>query len=291
MKIVVFGSSGQLGEEVILKLSKNYYFEVIKFDSKSCNFKDKHNIQSVIEIHHPDLIINCAAYTDVDGAESNCDEAYAINREAVMNIAEYSKTLDCPVIHISTDYVFDGKNKNEYLESDKKSPLSVYGKSKSEGEDLLIKSTKKHVILRTSWLMGISQNSFIHKIFNRLINNQTASVVNDQIGKMTSVDWLSEIIVLIIHKIMNNEFVFGIYNVSCQGSVSWYDIAVEIANFMKQKYKKNFEINKIKIDDLQMPAKRPKKTLLLTDKIEKMLRIKTPYWKDEVHKILEKVNA
>lgn len=291
MKIILFGSSGQLGSGLLRKLLKNDLYQVFNFDSRSCNLNDKDIIQSKIISIKPDLIINCAAYTNVDAAESDYEKAYAINRDAIGIVAKSSKNIGCIVIHISTDYVFDGNYENEYLEDHKKSPLSVYGKSKSEGEDILIKQLTKYVILRTSWLVSESRKSFVGKIFESLSIKKNVSVVNDQLGKMTSVEWLSDVIVLIIEKLLKKNFNFGIYNVACAGSVSWYKIAENIAEFMSLKSDETYTVKKISIKDLDLPAVRPNKTMLSTKKIEKTLNVTSPHWKKELQKILERISA
>ena len=285
MKILLFGSSGQLGKTLAIKLQS---FQLKRVNSMECNFNDEKKIKDIIKKFKPRLIINAAAYTNVDDAEINKNDAFQINSKALSVIGRESKKINAIVIHFSTDYVFNGEKEDEYSESDKKHPLSIYGLSKSSGEDLLIEATDKYFILRVSWLMSHYNNCFVDKIMHKLRNNKEVDVVSDQFGKMTSTEWLSEITYKLINKIKENKCVnFGTYHVACNGKISWFDIAETIANFMKTKDGKSRKVKKIKLNSLNLLARRPVYTQLATKKIENELNIQTPSWKSELNKILD----
>lgn len=275
MVVLVTGASGQLGQS-IHSIAKNY--DTIKFYFASSSEADVTNKESLTQIFNkinPDFCINAAAYTAVDKAESDVKNARLINVIGAKNLAEICKHFDSTLIHISTDFVFDGKKNSPYTEQDITNPQGVYGKTKREGEQEIIVSTKKYFIIRTSWLYSKFGNNFMKTILRLGQERSMLSVVNDQIGTPTHAVDLAKVIIKIILSESNN---YGIYHFSNEGSASWYDFAKEI-----------FEINKIKIDlqpipttSFPTPAQRPKYSVLDKSKITSEFNISINSWEDSL---------
>ncbi|WP_299114862.1 dTDP-4-dehydrorhamnose reductase [uncultured Winogradskyella sp.] len=222
-RIVVFGSNGQLGKTLksIIKKEPNEYVFCSK---KDVDITDKSILERVFNEQNFDFCVNCAAYTNVEGAEKKEDEAFLINAKGVKNIAEVCALYDVKLIHISTDYVFDGKKKNPYKTSDKPNPINQYGKSKLKGEFYIKETLKQYYIIRTSWLYSIYGKNFLKTIINSVVDNKPISITTKQQGTPTSCLDLSEFIKFII----NNSISYGVYNFSARGNTSWYGFAKEI---------------------------------------------------------------
>ena len=225
MKILVTGGNGQLGHELKKNSDVNNDFEWIFTHRQSFDISDLKNINAYLNKCKADVIINCAAYTFVDMAKDDFELANIVNHKSVILIAKWCNDNNCKLLHISTDYVYDGNSLLPYVESDKTNPLNNYGKSKLLGDLACQKYNPSSIIIRTSWLYTSFGNNFLIKIINKMQNSHEIEVVNDQFGSPTYARDLVNIILLII---CDKKWQPGIYNFTNKGNVSWYDFANEI---------------------------------------------------------------
>jgi dTDP-4-dehydrorhamnose reductase len=289
MKILLIGKDGQVGFALYKKLST--LGEVIATDRKTLDLLNLKVVEQFINRLRPDIIINAAAYTAVDKAESEPTLAHQINVLAPKVLAEKASELDIPLVHFSTNYVFDGLKKESYTEIDSIHPLSVYGKTKAEG-DFMVKQHPKHIILRTGWVFGYHHHNFLKTVLNFLVERDQISIVNDQWGSPTSVCTLADVTYKILHKLLNDPTLkdYGTYHVTNDGETNWYDYALFIAKEAKALgFPIKTEFNAIKpilTSDYPTPASRPLNSRLNTDKLKKTFLLNVPYWQDEVKKVL-----
>ncbi|EKI8068917.1 dTDP-4-dehydrorhamnose reductase [Campylobacter coli] len=280
--IAILGSNGQLGKtfrELFSLFEKKYnaYF----FDKTQLNIQDKNLLEYFIDKYKFDYIINCAAYTDVNLAEVEQEKAYILNHNSVKNIADLAKKYNLTFIHISTDYVFDGKSYIPYKEDDKTKPLNIYGESKLRGERAIIDIKPKNtIILRTSWLYSNYKGNFVHTIRNLGKKRDEIDVVFDQIGTPTYARDLAEVIVNILPAIQNEKP--EIYHYSNEGVASWYDFAKEIMKLSQL----DCNIKPIESKDFSTLAPRPYYSVLNKQKIKEKFHIEIPYWKDSLERCI-----
>jgi len=281
MVVLVTGSSGQLGQSLQF-IAPNYpQIDFIFCDSKTFDITSLENCEAIFSKFNPDFCINAAAYTAVDKAESEPKKAFAINVTGAKNLAEVSKKFDTILLHISTDFVFDGNKKTPYLEQDLPNPTGVYGQTKLDGEKAIQQVWEKHFIIRTSWVYSQFGNNFMKTMLRLASERDTISVVNDQIGTPTNAVDLAEALIKIVteYSKLNTEHFYGIYNFSNEGQCSWYDFA-----------KKIFEINNISINLLPIqttsfptPAKRPSFSVLDKRKIKTAFGIEINNWAQSIN--------
>ena len=283
-KILVTGSNGQLGSEIKLltQENKNFFFT----DKSLLDIKDSNKIKQFCINNQITHIINCAAYTAVDKAESEKELVNQINHIAVKNLAEISKELNIILIHISTDYVFDGKNYIPYKENNKTNPQGVYGKTKLDGEIAFQKSGAKGIIIRTSWVYSEYGNNFVKTMLKLSKSKDKLCVVFDQVGTPTYAKDLAKTILKILKTKKLNYLYAEIYHYSNEGVCSWYDFAKEIFELSNI----DIEVNPIETKDYPMPAKRPKYSVLNKAKIKNDFDINIPYWKDSLEEMLKDFN-
>ena len=275
MVVLVTGAGGQLAQS--LEFIASDYPE-IKFHFLAISDLDitkTENIDASFKALKPDFCINTAAYTAVDKAESDVDTAHLINVVGAKNLAESCKKYNATLLHISTDFVFDGDSTTPYTEKDIANPKSVYGKTKKEGEDEIIQTTCQYFIIRTSWLYSQFANNFMKTMIKLANERDSLSVVSDQIGTPTHGVDLAKVIVKVILSQSKN---YGIYHYSNEGVASWYDFA-----------KKIFELNNIKIDlkpistsEFPTPAQRPQYSVLDKAKIKSEFNITIDSWQDSL---------
>jgi dTDP-4-dehydrorhamnose reductase len=283
LNILITGSNGQLGSE-IKELSLNYPYNFFFTDRTNINITNKEEIKSFCKDNNIDVIINCAAYTAVDKAESDEKNADTVNRKAVKKLALVAKELDIKLIHISTDYVFDGRNFKPYCEEFQTNPQGVYGKTKLEGEKELINiNPENSIIIRTSWVYSFYGNNFVKTMLRLGKEKESLGVIFDQVGTPTYAKDLAKTILDIIPKIDNKKT--EIYHYSNEGVLSWYDFAKEIMKMSKLSCK----INPIETYQYPTPAKRPHYSLLNKAKIKKEFNIEIPYWKDGLDDCLKRL--
>jgi len=284
MHILVTGSKGQLGSE-IQKISKNYSdYKFTYTDIDELDITNKKDVNKFVADNNFDIIINCAAYTAVDKCETEKNSARKVNVIAVKNLAMACADNDISLIHISTDYVYDGKNHIPYKESDFTNPESYYGLTKLEGEQVIDEYSIKAVIIRTSWLYSSFGNNFMKTIIKHATAKDELNVVYDQIGTPT---YAGDLATIILNNIKELELLEGInlYNFSNEGVCSWYDFAKEIVEL------KNIDcrINPIETKNYPLPAPRPAYSILNKDKIKTQLNTSIPYWKDSLKKCLKEL--
>jgi dTDP-4-dehydrorhamnose reductase len=292
MKILLTGSNGQVGFELQKKLS--LLGEVIATDREELDLTNLDAIKKFIDQTKPDIIINPAAYTAVDKAESEPDLAYQINTLAPEVLATMASELDIPLVHFSTDYVFDGLKKEAYVETDPTNPQSVYGKTKCEGEEK-IRKHPKHIILRTSWVFGVHGNNFLKTMLRLFKEKESLNIVGDQKGSPASASMLSDVTFKIVDTIIKNKNFsdYGTYHVTSDGETNWFEYASLIATELI-KLNANIkcgpdQIHSILTSEYPTTAKRPLNSRLNCDKLKKTFMLELPHWESEVKKVLREV--
>ena len=292
MKILLTGKNGQVGFELNKKLSA--LGEVIATDRNALDIADPDKIRAYVDQVKPDIIINAAAYTAVDKAESEPELAYQINVIAPQVLAEKAAELNITLIHFSTDYVFDGSKKEPYVEADQINPQSVYGKTKCEGEEK-VRAHSKHIILRTSWVFGSHGNNFLKTILRLIYHKESLNIVADQWGSPASSSMLADVTLKIIDTTLNNKNFnnYGTYHVTNEGETNWYQYADLIAN---EAIKLNLKIkckpdhmHPILTSEYPTAALRPLNSRLNTDKLKKTFMLELPNWESEVKKVLKEL--
>ncbi len=284
MNILVTGSNGQLGSE-LRSLEKEYPSFKFTFTTKSdLDITDSEKVSKVIKEKKIEVLINCAAYTAVDKAENDKAQAMLLNATAIKNIASACSKANALLVHISTDYVFDGRNFKPYTENDTASPKSIYGKTKLDGEIEVIFNAKRALIFRTSWLYSSFGKNFVKTIAEKAKTEKELKVVHDQIGTPTYAADLAKTILDIIPKV-SLKIRTEIYNFSNEGAASWFDFAKAIVD-IKQL---DCQITPISTKEYPTDAQRPFFTLLDKSRIKKDFNIKIPYWKDSLEICLSKI--
>ena len=270
-QVLVTGANGQLGNS-IKRISPN--FRGLKFvftDVADLDITNSEEVNTFFESNAFDYCINCAAYTAVDKAEEEVDKAFLINATAVKNLAKGCQTAGAVLIHISTDFVFDGTKRTPYTEEDTPNPISVYGKSKLLGEEYVQEICDRYFIARTSWLYSEYGNNFVKTMLRLAETRKQISIVNDQIGSPTYAGDLAEFILKVIS---SESTAYGLYHYSNLGAISWYDFAVEIF----KQFGKDIDVQPIKTKDYPTAAKRPKFSVLKTEKANTDAAIQMKSW-------------
>ena len=292
MKIILTGSDGQVGFDLAKKL--NPVSELIATNREKLDLTDGHAIRKFIDDVKPDIIINTAAYTAVDRAESEPELARMVNVIAPEILAEKASQLNIPLIHFSTDYVFDGLKKEAYVEDDQTNPQSVYGSTKNEGEEK-VRNYFQHIILRTSWVFGSHGTNFLRTILQLIQEKESLNIVNDQWGSPTSSSTLADVTFKIIHTIFKDKNFnhFGTYHVTNEGETNWYQYASLIASEADQLGFKikcdSRHIRSIFTSEYPTAAKRPLNSRLNTEKLKKTFMLELPHWETEVKKVLKEL--
>jgi dTDP-4-dehydrorhamnose reductase len=294
LNVLVTGSNGQLGSEIkeLIQHSTlntqnfNYHFTT----SDSLDITKHDEVKKYCEVNNIKVIINCAAYTAVDKAESEKELANRVNHLAVKYLAEISKEKNIKLIHISTDYVFDGKNYKPYTEEDKTNPNGIYGATKLAGEKAMIEiNPSNSIIIRTSWVYSYYGANFVKTMLRLGKEKESLGVIFDQVGTPTYAKDLAKAIFDIIqHSTLNTQHSTSsteIYNFSNEGVVSWYDFAKEIMKIAKL----NCKINPIETKDYPTPAIRPHYSVLNKAKIKNDFNLDIPYWKDGLDDCLKRL--
>lgn len=273
MVVLVIGGKGQLGQALQF-ISDKYPFISFHFASSAeADIADKNSLHSIFTLLKPDFCINASAYTAVDKAETETEQAYKINVTGAKNLAETCKQFDVPLVHVSTDFVFDGQKQTPYTETDATCPQGVYGLTKLQGEQAIAATFEKYFIIRTSWLYSAFGNNFMKTMLRVANERDELHVVDDQIGTPTLATDLAEAIIQILQ---SGKPAYGIYHYSNEGVASWYDFAKEIFNLKDVKIK----LNPIPTSAYPTPAKRPKYSVLDKAKIKAVFGIRIKDWKD-----------
>jgi dTDP-4-dehydrorhamnose reductase len=268
--ILVTGANGQLGR-CLQKATKDSEYSWIFKDSAMLDIKDKKAIEAILSEYKFDYCVNCAAYTNVEKAESEEETAFQINAYAVRHLAEICKKKSTTLIHISTDYVFDGYANAPYIEKDKTNPINVYGASKLKGEENIQDILEEHFILRTSWLYSEFGHNFYKTILRKAIEGETLNITSAQTGTPTNANDLAEFILNIIQ---SDSHAFGLYHFSNLGEASWYDFANEILKV--SDFSETTQLNKD--NTYQTIAKRPAYSVMNKNKLSGSFNWKLPTW-------------
>jgi dTDP-4-dehydrorhamnose reductase len=281
-RILLLGGSGILGSEVLSQLRREN-FDYLAPPSVELDIRNKNQINKSISEFKPTWIINCAAWTNVDGAESSFEEARQLNSVAVENIGIEADLVGCKVIHISTDYVFDGEGITPYAENDVTNPINVYGKTKLEGEYRLREKLEQNsFIIRTSWLYGAAGKNFVKTIAGRALRGEETRVVDDQVGSPTCARDLADG----IFSILRNQPESGIYNYSNRGTCSWFKLAQEIYVLLGADKEL---VHPIESTSISFIAKRPKFSLLSKDKWTSARLSTVPEWEDSLQLMMPEI--
>lgn len=282
ISVLITGSNGQVGNEIRDFILNDEGvisgFEFYFTDRHILDITDSDAVESYCMKNNIEVIVNCAAYTAVDKAEEDAVTADRVNHLAVKNLAQIAKNNNIKLIHVSTDYVFDGKNYKPYVETDSTNPLSVYGKTKLDGEKSMQEiNPENSIIIRTSWVYSSYGNNFVKTMRRLGRERDTLSVIFDQVGTPTYAKDLAESILEIIPQLKNEKV--EIYHYSNEGVLSWYDFAKEIMRMLNI----DCQIDPIETKEYPTPAVRPHYSLLNKSKIKKEYNIVIPYWKDSLY--------
>ena len=281
MKILVTGASGQLGkclQRTVQKINSKHSY--IFKSSKDLDISDLNSIIKEFANTSYDYCINCAAYTHVDKAEDEVEKAVKINIDGVENLVKACAITTVVLIHISTDFVFDGEKESPYIESDMAHPTCVYGETKLKGEQKIVEGLEKHFILRTSWLYSKFGHNFMKTMLRLAKEKSELSVINDQIGSPTYAMDLAEVIYKIVE---SKSAAYGLYHFSNEGEASWYDFAKAIFEISNSK----INLKPVKSHKYPTKAKRPKYSVLDKSKIKNELKIEISPWKERLASALE----
>ena len=284
--ILITGANGQLGNEfrVLAKAKPDFHF--LFTDVEELDITDASAIHNFLQENPVNFVINCAAYTAVDRAESDLSNALLLNETAVENLTEACRAFDIHFLHISTDYVFDGTQNRPYTEKDPVCPVSVYGKTKSEGEKKALRYGKSSVI-RTAWLYSSFGNNFLKTMLRLGSERSSIQVVDDQIGTPTYAADLARAVISLVLALGSGNPVHGIYHFSNEGVCSWYDFAVEIMEMG------GYDCRVLPIPSAMYPTsvRRPSYSVLGKQKIKETLHLEIPHWKDGLRRCMQKIRS
>ena len=279
MKILLTGINGQVGSAIQQALSHSMLpHTLVALDRSGLDLSDPASIARALDAHQPDIIINPAAYTAVDQAESDQDAAFAINAVAPKQLAEGAARLGIPLIHFSTDYVFDGSKQGAWLESDTPQPLNVYGASKLAGEHAIAASGCAHVILRTSWVYSGGGKNFYLTMRRLLSERDAVNVVDDQFGTPTPAGWLAEVVLQLLNRRQAGQWHSGIYHCTPTGVTHWLGFAQAIATQLASEQRLKAKLAGIPSSDYPTPAQRPANSQLCCNKLRDTWAIALPDW-------------
>jgi len=280
-KILVTGANGQLGQ-CIQKIAPDFEdrFEFIFADSQALDITDADSVSDYFYDHKPHFCINAAAYTAVDLAETESEKAFGVNAEGIKNLAEICAEYKTVLIHVSTDYVFNGDTQISYSEDSFTDPQGVYGASKLAGEEMALAANPKTVVIRTSWLYSEFSKNFVKTMLNLFSQRPELGIVNDQFGQPTNANDLAEAILKII---VTEPKVYGVFHFSNYPETTWFDFAEKIAEFAKSPVK----LNPITTEQFPTPAKRPVRSTMALDKIEETYGIEPEHWENSLQDCIE----
>jgi dTDP-4-dehydrorhamnose reductase len=289
-KIIVTGANGQLGSELKVLSSSLPQYEFVFVTREQLPIDDEKAVNDLLNTHNPTWLVNCAAYTAVDKAEAEKEQAFRINGYATGVLAAACKTIDCRFIHVSTDYVFDGNGTSPYKENDPVDPLGVYGSSKLEGEKLAMEKNPGSIIIRTSWVYSEFGKNFVKTMLKLMSERESLNVVNDQVGSPTYAADLADAILQIVQYTQINSYppdTAGIYHYANTGVISWYDFATAIKEIAGSKC----VVNPIPTSQYPTPAKRPSYSVFDTQKIQNTFGIELRSWKDSLRKCISQLQS
>lgn len=279
MKVLVTGVKGQLGYDVMAELAKRN-IEAIGVDIDEMDITDKISVEKVIGEAAPDVVVHCAAYTAVDAAEDNEALCRRVNADGTRNIAEVCKKLDCKMVYISTDYVFDGQGTRPWEPDDERHPLNVYGQTKYEGELAVQENLSKYFIVRIAWVFGKNGKNFVKTMLKLAETHDKLTVVNDQFGSPT---YTYDLARLLVDMIQTDKY--GIYHATNEGICTWYEFACEI--FRQAGVK--IEVTPVPASEYPAKAKRPENSRLDKSKLTENGFERLPSWQDALRRYLKEI--
>lgn len=290
-KILILGSGGQLGTE--LKRVFGDYPNMEVYGRDKVDFSSMESIREIVRQVRPNIVLNAAAYTAVDRAESEPDLAMAVNGIAPRVLAEETARLDALLVHYSTDYVFDGSKAEPWVETDEPAPLNVYGHTKLEGERGIMEYGNKYLIFRTSWVFSSHGSNFMLTIRRLAKERDTLKVVDDQYGAPTSADALAKATRTALEKCYSEEMItsnwIGLYHMTCSGSTSWYGFARSILEEITgDSERKVTQVIGIATEEYPTPTSRPKNSMLSNQKLYKSFHIQLPSWQEALSQVMQK---
>ena len=276
IKILITGASGQIGRECVQVLKKGH--EVFGYDKTELDITNTHQVSQIIESIEPDLIINCAGYTDLDECEKHPYYALQINLSGLQNLVVECVKRDIVIVQFSTDQVFDGEKTRFYKENDLPNPINIYGKTKYFGEQLIKNFCKKYFIIRTSRVFSIYDDNFFSIVFEKIQKKQPVTIIDDQIGSPTYVKDL-------IHglKLLLSTKHYGIYHITNRGYCSWLDFGNQIVKNLEL----SIQLETISSDKAKQLARRPQKVILSNEKIGRLVKWRIPTWEDALERCMK----
>ncbi|WP_295773563.1 dTDP-4-dehydrorhamnose reductase [uncultured Mucilaginibacter sp.] len=279
---LVFGGSGQLGQ-CLKKVTNERGIEFLKFPAEEeANVLNIEALENLFETYKPEYVINCAAYTAVDKAESDVETSRKVNKDGAANLAQLCKQFSAVLVHVSTDFVFEGNTPFLLTESDVAAPINVYGLTKLEGEQDIVQSLDKHYILRTSWLYSEYGNNFVKTMLKLGAEREELNIIADQIGTPT---YAVDLAACILDIIEADNQQYGIYHYSNEGVTSWYDFAVGIFDIAGATVK----VNPIRTSQYPTPATRPVFSVMDKSKVKSTFGISIPYWRHSLQKCINRL--
>lgn len=287
MKVLITGCNGQVGHCLVKQLENNA--EILALDVDKLDITDKEQVFNTVLEFKPDFIINAAAHTAVDKAEEQEELSYKINRDGPLFLAQAAKQVDACILHISTDYVFEGNKSGIYTEQDPTGPQGVYGASKLAGEIAVQENNPKHIILRTAWVFGEHGNNFIKTMLRLARERDALSIVGDQFGGPTYAGDIASALISIANQVQDGSTEWGVYHFSGAPHVSWFEFAQEI--FQQAEDKKILEktpvLTSITTSEFPTAAKRPENSKLDCSKIKAVFGIEASNWKMALNRVEE----
>ncbi|ABZ76054.1 dTDP-4-dehydrorhamnose reductase [Shewanella halifaxensis HAW-EB4] len=288
MRVLITGCNGQVGCSLTEQLAKDTNTTVLALDRDYLDITNLDAVHAAVVEFKPSIIINAAAHTAVDKAEEEVELSYAINRDGPKYLAQAAQDVGAAILHISTDYVFEGNKVGEYVESDTTNPQGVYGESKLAGEVAVAQACDKHIILRTAWVFGENGNNFVKTMLRLGTTRDALNVVGDQFGGPTYAGDIANALIQIANRITQGDAIeYGVYHFSGLPHVSWYEFAETIFDIAIEKgvLKKRPSLSNIKTEQYPTPAKRPSNSCLNTDKITSVFAIEASDWKVALNNI------
>lgn len=294
MKILLFGKEGQVGWE--LQRSLSIVGDIVASEQHELDLERPDDVRRWVRRHEPDIIVNAAAYTAVDQAESEPEKAHRINAEAVGVLAEEANRLNAWLVHYSTDYVFDGEKTTPYDEGDAANPLSVYGRTKLEGEERLRARHTKHMIFRTSWVHAARGKNFAKTMLRLAKEREKLSVIADQHGAPTSAELIADVTALALHRALQNGGhidLAGTYHLVARGETSWHGYAQYVLILARERgimlKTAPEEVYPIQTEAYPLPAKRPRNSRLNVSKLTNTFGVHLPDWRNHVRRLIEEL--
>jgi dTDP-4-dehydrorhamnose reductase len=290
MRILVIGSGGQLGFE-LMRAAWPAAWSISGLSHGDLDIADSAAVSRALSASYCDLAINAAGYTAVDRAEGDSSAAFAVNRDGAAHVAEACARTGIPLLHLSTDYVFDGTKRDAYVEDDPVGPINVYGASKEAGEDEVRRRSARHLILRTSWLYGVHGHNFVKTMLRLGSERPELRVVDDQLGSPTAAADLAASIVQISQRVATASPAWGTYHLCGAGATTWYEFARRIFELCTPGRHAAPKLRPISSDEFDAPARRPSNSRLDCGRIQRMFGVACPPWETSLARQLPEIEA